>query len=435
MSLKGRFVLYLALAHLPFALLAVYALAGRRTMLVAVEALFVLSFVVGLRLVRSLFGTLDLVRSGAQFIQERDFATRFREVGQPETDQLVRVYNRMVDHLREERLRLQEQHFFLEKILRASPSGILTLDLEDRIATVNPAAERFLRSGAGEIEGRRLGEIDGAFARELAELAPGESKVIPLTGRRRLKCHRSEFLDRGFARAFYVMEELTEELHRSEKAAYEKLIRMMSHEVNNSVGAATSLLESCLNYGVQLRPEDRDDFVTALRIVIARSGQLDEFMRAFSEVVRIPPPRRRPVDLGAALDAVAVLFRAEVERRRIRFVREGVAADPGPVAADPGQLEQVLVNVVKNAIEAIGEDGTITLRLGRRAERPFVEIEDTGPGLTPEVRENLFTPFFSTKANGQGLGLTTVQEILTRHDLDFSLEGGPGQPTRFTIVF
>ena len=100
---------------------------------------FLVSFLVWLRLVGSLFGTIDVIRTGAQFIQERDFSSRIREVGSPELDDLVQIYNRMVDHLREERIRLQEQHYFLEKILNASPSGILTLDYDGNYgATTGP---------------------------------------------------------------------------------------------------------------------------------------------------------------------------------------------------------------------------------------------------------------------------------------------------------
>jgi signal transduction histidine kinase len=98
-------------------------------------------------------------------------------------------------------------------------------------------------------------------------------------------------------------------------------------------------------------------------------------------------------------------------------------------------MEQAFVNIFKNAMEAIGEKGTITIRMGKKREKKFVVIEDTGVGLTPEARANLFTPFFSTKENGQGIGLTMIQEILSQHRFEFSLDGEPGQPTQFAIYF
>jgi signal transduction histidine kinase len=434
LSLRGRFVLYLLCLHLVFAVLAVYLLRTNRLWLLAVEAVFVLSLVAGLGLVRRLFGTLAVLRSGAQLLADSDFQARFREIGQSEMDQLVRVYNRMADHLREERTRLQEQQFLLARILAVSPSGVLILDFEGRLDFVNPAAERLLGQPAAGLRGRRLEEVDSPLAGPLAGLPAGRAQVVSLWGGRRLKCHRGSFMDRGFPRAFLLVEELTEELRRHEKAAYEKLIRMLSHEVNNSVGAAGSLLHSCLNYGPQLRPEDRGDFEGALRVVASRTEQLSAFMRRFADVVRLPAPHLQPCDPRELLQAIAVLLRPASEQRRVAW-RWEVEEAPAAVPMDRAQMEQVFVNVCKNALEAIGQDGTLTVRLGRRGARGYACIEDSGPGIPESVRAHLFTPFFSTKENGQGIGLTLVQEILTQHRFEYSLEGPPGGPTRFTVVF
>lgn len=434
MSLRGRFVLYLLCLHLVFAALAVFLLRHSRLWLLAVEAVFVLSLAAGLGLVRKLFGTLAVLRSGAQLLADSDFQARFRETGQPEMDQLVRVYNRMADHLREERTRLQEQQFLLARILAVSPSGVLILDFEGHLDFVNAAAERLLGQPAASLRGRRLEEVDSPLAGPLAALAPGRAQVLSLWGGRRVKCHRGSFMDRGFPRAFVLVEELTEELRQHEKAAYEKLIRMLSHEVNNSVGAAHSLLHSCLNYGPQLRAEDRADFEGALRVVASRTEQLSAFMRRFADVVRLPAPHLQPCDPRELLQAIAVLLRPASELRRVAW-RWEVEEAPAAVAMDRAQMEQVFVNVCKNALEAIGQDGTLTVRLGRRGARGYACIEDSGPGIPESVRAQLFTPFFSTKENGQGIGLTLVQEILTQHRFEYSLEGPPGGPTRFTVVF
>ncbi|HYP28045.1 MAG TPA: ATP-binding protein [Blastocatellia bacterium] len=434
MNLRLKFVLYLVAIHVLFAGVAVYLLHRDRIWLLAVEAIFVVSLITGVRLIRNLFGTIEMINTGAQFISDSDFTSRFREVGQPEMDQLINIYNRMVDHLREERTRQQEQHYFLDKILKASPSGILTLDLDGRIAMANPAAGRILQSSSGDIFGKKLSEIDAPFFVELSRLGTGESRVIALQGRRRIKCQKSQFLDRGFARQFILMEELTEELRQTEKAAYEKLIRMMSHEVNNSVGSANSLLHSCLNYKDQLSEEDRRDFEMALSVVISRTDHLNAFMRSFADVVRLPPPKLLPCNVEQLLEDIAVLMKAEAARRQIDWVWD--FQSPGVyVPMDRSQMEQVFVNIFKNAIEAIGTEGTITVRTGEKNGRRFVVIEDTGSGILPEARPRLFSPFFSTKENGQGIGLTMVQEILDQHHFEFSLESEPGQPTQFRIYF
>ncbi|HSU84671.1 MAG TPA: HAMP domain-containing protein, partial [Thermoanaerobaculia bacterium] len=224
MSLRAKIIAYLVLIHGVLAAISVFVLRENRIWLLAVEGLFVLSIVLGVMLVRSFFVPLDLIRTGAELIGERDFTSQFREVGQPEMDALIRIYNQMIDRLREERLKLQEQHYFLEKILAASPAGILTLDFDARVSSLNPAAEKLLEVAAAEMQGRELG---GA----LAMIPEGSSEILALQGGRRLKVTRAELFDRGFPRGFLLLEELTEELRASEKAAYGKLIRMMSHEI------------------------------------------------------------------------------------------------------------------------------------------------------------------------------------------------------------
>jgi two-component system nitrogen regulation sensor histidine kinase NtrY len=437
-SLQLRFVLYLAGAHLAFATLAAPFLIANRIWLLAAEVLLAGSLLLGLRLVRGLFRPLALIQDSARFLQEGDFTARLRETAQPELNQLVRVHNRMVDHLREERARLQEQHHFLGQILEQSPSAIVVLDFDGALALCNPAARRLLGldPDAAPVAGRRLDDFprDAAVAHALSALAPGETRVVPLPDGRRLKCRRGAFVDRGFPRGFFLIEELTDELRQAEKAAYDKLIRLMSHEVNNSVGATGSLLHSCLNYTPLLPEEAGRDLETALRVVITRTDHLGKLMRSFADVTRLPPPQLQPGDLQELLGRVAVLLRAECERRRVAWTWV-VEQPPGAVALDAAQMEQVFVNIAKNALEAIGQDGTITVRLGRRGARPFVAFEDTGAGIPPEAQAHLFSPFFTTKETGQGIGLMLIQQILDQHHFDYALESPPGGPTRFTIVF
>jgi signal transduction histidine kinase len=137
---------------------------------------------------------------------------------------------------------------------------------------------------------------------------------------------------------------------------------------------------------------------------------------------------------GALVDDLTRLVGAECAKRNITLRRE-VEADGAPVSMDRSQIEQALLNVAKNGIEAIGSGGTLTLRLSRRDGRRVLEVEDTGPGIQADVRDQLFTPFFSTKEGGQGIGLTLVQEILANHGFGYALDGPSGGPTRFTIAF
>ncbi|MBX7222103.1 MAG: histidine kinase [Blastocatellia bacterium] len=433
MSLRLKFLAYLFAMHLLLAAVGAFLIAHHRWWLLVVELAVVCSAVIGVRLVGQVFGTLDLLGTGAEFIKERDFSARFLEVGQPEMDQLVAIYNQMIDNLREERLKLQEQHYLLDKIITASPSGIVTFDFDERISGVNPAAERLLALSQTDLLAHHLDELQSPLAAPLKGLHPGESCVTALPGGRRVKCFKSEFLDRGFPRTFLLLEELTEELRQSEKAAYEKLIRMMSHEVNNSIGAANSLLNSCLLYKEHIAADDRDDFENALRVVITRTEQLSAFMKRFADVVRVPKPKKSPCDLPELVNSVADLLRAECERREITLSLEFETGVPA-IALDRILMEQALINIFKNACEAIGSKGRIRCVASLREQRPVLAIEDSGSGFDSGTQLQLFTPFFTTKDHGQGIGLTLVREILEAHDCGFSLER-LSDVTRFEIVF
>jgi two-component system, NtrC family, nitrogen regulation sensor histidine kinase NtrY len=254
--------------------------------------------------------------------------------------------------------------------------------------------------------------------------------VVQLSGLQTYRAHSSRFIDRGFTRRFIVLEELTQELIRQEKQAYEKLIRMMSHEMNNSIGAINSILQSFHHYTPQLRPQDQPDFTEALDVSIGRNTHLANFIANFATLVRLPPPQLQPTDVHALLRTTARLLQVQAERRRIRW---HWALAPGPLVAalDPLQLEQALLNICKNAQEAIGEDGNIWVRTVSAPAQ--IIIENDGPGIAPEVQRRLFTPFFSTKRDGQGIGLTLTRDILLQHRCRFRLETQPNGRTAFTI--
>ncbi len=434
MSLRVRFAIYLTIIHLIFGVTTYLLLSERGIWMLAVEGFFAISFVVGLGLVVKLFEPIRMIRSGVELMKARDFSTRFIELGQAELDPLIRVYNEMADSLREERIRGQEQEQFLHKILSASPTGVLILDLDERIASVNPSAAAMLQSTLADLSGKRLTELGSAFGDELAGLAESESRLLTLRGARRVRCMALHFMDRGFARRFLLIDELTQELHKSEKQAYEKLIRMMSHEVNNTAGAVSSLLESCRAYGDQLGAADQDDFAGALSVAISRTGRMNAFMQGFADVIRLPLPKRAPVALGEMLTEVQRLFAEQCGREGISLTCE-VAPDLQPLPLDVVQIEQVLINLTKNAIEAIEGEGAISLRLAFEQGVQVLRIADSGSGIPPELASQLFTPFFTSKPDGRGIGLTLVQEILLGHDCDYALENRPEGGAVFAIRF
>jgi nitrogen fixation/metabolism regulation signal transduction histidine kinase len=433
-NLRRRFIVYLVVVHALLAVAAGYLLQRDRLWLIAVEAAFVVTFVWGVLIVSRLSTTLAVMRQSSQLLDDGELTTRFLEAGHPDVDLLVQVYNRMVDNLRDERVKLQEQQYFLGRLLDVSPAGVVILDHEGRVSSANASAQRLLGRPEADLVGKPLAGDAGPLADAIAAVPVGAAVVVPSQDGRRVRCQSATFVERGFPRRFYLIEELTEELRRTEKAAYEKLIRQMSHEVNNSVGSTRSLLESSLAYAAALPPDARREMEQAIGVATSRLERLNAFMRSFADVVRVPQPRLQPTDVEALVDGCVTLMQAQAAPSRITWRRES-SARVGVVAMDPAQMEQVLINVLKNAVEAAGDDGAITVRLGRDDDgRGIIQIEDSGPGIGDEARAQLFTPFFTTKQNGQGIGLTIVQEMLRRHGFAYSLDGPAGGPTRFRIV-
>ena len=436
MSFRARLVTYFVVVHLALAGLGGWLVWTQPYALVGVEIALAVSLAIGIGLVRRAIGYRALAADARRLVHDEAFTSRFLPVGEPDVDELIALYNRMVDRLRDERVRLAEQHQFLAQVLAVSPSGIVVLGFDGEVTSLNPAAARLLGVPATST-GRRLADFGSPLAAAVAGLGPGESQVIGLDGSARVRAQRGGFVDRGFPRAFFVLEELTGELRQAERAAYEKLIRVMSHEVNNTVASSTSLLQSSLTYARELSPENRTDFETALGVVIARTGQLNTFMKGFADVFRLPPPAKQPCELVAILERVVALISARPDAGGIAW-RWELDAPAIRISADPAQLEQAILNVVKNAVEAIAGDGTggtVTIRATSKTDPPTLVVEDSGAGLTAEAQANLFTPFFSTKPGGQGIGLTLVGEILAGHGFDYALERTARGTTAFRITF
>ncbi|MFB9863217.1 sensor histidine kinase [Rufibacter immobilis] len=432
MTLKSRFIFTAALLYAAMGVLAWQLLTYNKWMFVAAEALILVSLVLTVRLYTAFVRPLNLIAAGVESIKDRDFSIKFLETGQKEVDQLISVYNQMMDELRQERVVQTEKHFLLERLIEASPSGIILLDTHDRVAGVNPAAAGLLQTSGKDVVGKPLTELPGHWGHSLPKLPKDEQRIIRPNGIQTYRCRKIRFLDRGYHRYFLLVEELTQELLEKERNAYEKLIRMMSHEINNSIGAVNSILNSFSYFSPQLNQDTQPDFDEALQVCITRNQNLAGFMANFANVVRIPPPVKHATDLHQLLHSIHRLMLPSFERKQVTWEWE-LAEQIESVGLDVQQMEQVLINVVKNALEATEAGGWVNVKTV--ANPPQLLIQDNGKPISPEVQEKLFSPFFSTKANGQGIGLTMVREILLHHGFPFSLQTDAEDITTFHIAF
>jgi nitrogen fixation/metabolism regulation signal transduction histidine kinase len=431
MKLKTKVLLSAILIHGIFICLLTILYTSNRNLFLIAEALTFVSMVFSFWLYRSIGKTFDTISSGINTLKDKDFSAKLNDIGHPETDELIYVYNMMIDQLRHERLLQAEKSSFLGKLIEASPSGIIIFDFHGNVTSINQAALEMMGLSAEEIQGKSLNQIAGGLSEELSLLEINNPRIVDLDGLRSYKCQMSTFTDLGYARTFITIEELSREIYLREKNAYEKVIKMMSHEVNNSIGAVNSILNSCLNYKDQLSDEDKEDYQAAMNVSITRNSSLSDLMSNFARVIRVPEPIWHDVELIALLRSVILLMEPEAGKKKISWLWE-LDCTAFEISADFQQLEQVFINILKNAIQAADYSGSI--RIQALSSVQTISIGNTGPGISKEVSSKLFSPFFSTTKNGQGIGLMLTREILYNHNFKFSLQSVGGW-TDFRIVF
>lgn len=378
---------------------------------------------------RKIVKPLNSIGSGMELLREQDFSSRLSPVGQYEADRIVNVFNRMMEQLKNERLRLREQNNFLDVLIKASPMGVILTTLDEDFSELNPMAQKMLGVRQEDVLGKKMNEIDSPLAAELANVPKGETATVRLNDSNIYRCTHSSFIDRGFQHPFFLIESLTDEVMKAEKKAYEKVIRMIAHEVNNTTAGITSTLDTVEQ--ALSTEEGMDDICDVMRVCTERCFSMSRFITRFADVVKIPEPTLTPVDLNDLAFTCKRFMEGMCTDRNIKLRLE-IDETLKEVKMDASLFEQVLVNIIKNAAESIEKDGEIIVRTLSPA---IVEVVDNGKGISKEVEAKLFSPFFSTKPNGQGIGLIFIREVLMRHGCTFSLRTYADGLTRFRILF
>lgn len=378
---------------------------------------------------RKIVKPLNTIGSGMELLREQDFSSRLSPVGQYEADRVVNIFNRMMEQLKNERLRLREQNNFLDLLIKASPMGVIITSLDEDLSELNPMALKMLGVRLEDVQGKKMKEIDSPLAVELANLPKGEKVTVRLNDSNIYRCTHSSFIDRGFQHPFYLVETFTDEVMKAEKKAYEKVIRMIAHEVNNTTAGITSTLDTVEQ--ALSSEEGMEDICDVMRVCTDRCFSMSRFITRFADVVKIPEPTLSSVNLNDLVFTCKRFMEGMCNDRRITLRME-IDESLKDVMLDAALFEQVLVNIIKNAAESIETDGEIIVRTLAPAT---VEVIDNGQGISKETEAKLFSPFFSTKPNGQGIGLIFIREVLMRHGCTFSLRTYADGLTRFRIIF
>lgn len=383
-----------------------------------------------LLLLRNVVMPKQTVMRGFELIASQDFNNRLANVGERDADKIVELFNDMIDRLRNERLYNREQDSFLRLLIDASPMGVAMLDFDDKVSMANEAFLRITGIGnAADVLGKSIGELPTDLAGGMAEVPVKECRIIRRGDVRMYRCYHLSFVKTGFNRRFYLLESLTEEVMKAERNAYEKVIRIISHEVNNTMGGVRSVLETLLDISTD------EEIREVIESCDNRCSEMCGFISSYADVVRVPEPVIRREDLNEEIRGL-LPFLHEMIRTGVSLEfdnrTEKLYAD-----IDKTLIQQVIVNIVKNASESFekGKGGRIVIQTYAGASGPVVVISNDGMPISEAVSRQLFSPFFTTKKEGKGLGLTLISEILNRHGAAFSLRTDSDGITRFRIEF
>ena len=410
MKLRYYFLLLSLLIVGLFALLMWLTFNVHPTIFYVAEGVLVVVLIFLVVFYRKVIRPIDTLTGGMELLRDQDMSTTLAPSGQKETDEIVKTFNALITRLRNEHLRLDEQNSFLNLLIDASPMGVILCDLSGNVKSMNPAAQKMLTP---------------AISEAMKTLPLGEDTTLRLSNSQIYHLSHLSFLDRGYQHPFFLIESLTSEVMKAEKVAYEKVIRMIAHEVNNNVAGIVSTLDLI---GEELHSDTSKEALDASR---ERTQKMAEFVTRFANVVKIPEPQLTLCDLSEEVEACHSFLEGLCQTHHIHLIFN-LTDEAIPVHLDTTLFQQALVNIVKNAIESITDKGEITITTVSKT----LTNTDNGRGISPEVAQHIFTPFYSTKPQGQGLGLLLIRDILTKHGCTFTLITSPDDGlTRFTIVF
>jgi nitrogen fixation/metabolism regulation signal transduction histidine kinase len=350
-------------------------------------------------------------------LREGDYSLRAR-ASRDALGEVMYEINSMSRMLREQRLDAIEAATLLRTVMEQIDVAVFAFNQEQRLQLVNRAGARLLAKPSERLIGHGADEIGLAdcFAR-------GRSRTMEMTfpgGAGRWSVRRSSFREHGVRHTLLVISDLTRELREEELKAWQRLVRVIGHELNNSLAPIKSIAASLASLLSRPKTDDwQEDMEQGLSVIASRADSLSRFMSAYARLAKLPEPTLGTVNVSEW-----------VQRAAGMETRMPVRVDAGPelsVQADGDQLEQLLINLIRNAADAADETGG-GVRVGWSKNKRYLEVwvEDDGPGLSSEA--NLFVPFFTTKPGGSGIGLVLCRKITENHGGSLTLENRQGPP-------
>jgi len=375
-------------------------------------------------------------------IKQSGFTTSFPSGNKGKTfSKLSEAFNDVIEEFRMLNLQRETHYQYLQMLTENIQAGIISFDATGKIELVNPAALQLL----GVFRLSNISELKKTSARlwqSLNDLKPGQRQLLKAVLSNRelyLSIQVKELVMNDTRYKIVLLQDINEELEEQEVMAWQKLIRVLTHEIMNSVTPIVSLTEAVNTMLVdtdgerknleQLDAEDKEDLFSSIETIEKRSKGLLRFVNAYKDLNKTPDLVLAETDISRLIEQVIHLLTPEFQRKNIGVDKSGVKPQM-KVMADAIWLEQVLINIIKNAIDALEhvEGAQIKFIAHQTGQRTSIEIIDNGPGIEKETLDKIFIPFFTTKKNGTGVGLSLSRQILKLHKgaLNVSSEVGKG---------
>ncbi len=375
------------------------------------------------RMLRGWSRQLRAVADGIGSLRDRDYSVSVTPAGPDEIGDLTTEYNALGDGLRRERLDLHQRELLLDTVVQTTPLALVLTNPNDHVVFGNIAARQLFRGGR-KLEGTRFGELLEAAPQPLREAVAGGVDTL-FTVSEGTEAEIFHVSSRPFSlnsqpHRLLLFKQLTREMAAQEVAIWKKVIRVIAHELNNSLAPISSLAHS----GRELADApDAGRLARVFSTIEERASHLATFIDGYARFAKLPRPRPAPVDWGPLLAGLqdSLSFR----------VQQPLPTRPGWI--DAAQVEQVLINLIKNAIESGSPEDEVTLAVTERDGGVALEVRDRGSGMSPEVLADALLPFYSTKPKGTGLGLTLCREIADAHGGRLSIANRDGGGAVVTV--
>ncbi len=355
------------------------------------------------------------------------------------------AFNEVLEAFRKARSEKEEHWQYLNSVVQQVRTGILSYDIDGNVQLMNANAKKFM--GVTSIKNiKELIQINPRLYHAVNSVDAGKSELYKSGNDLYLTIQSTELRIRGIDVKLVTLQNIQPELQKQELEAWQNLTRVLRHEIMNSItpiSSLTSTLREILDHDMirenghyVLKDEGADDLREGLSTIENRSKGLIKFIDAYREYTSLPKPKMTTVRLKDLIEKVAMLMKTELRKTKIEFHYE-YSSEYLTIQADEEMIEQVLINLLKNAIEALGETENPKLTLIGRYDDNAVKIEviDNGPGIIKEAREHIFVPFYTTKRTGSGIGLSLSRQIMQMHNGSLSVESEPDVQTIFTMKF